>query len=150
MSEISIRPLRFSDFEAWHPLWVENNHGEDDEKITRHTWRMISNKNHDVHGLCALKNGEMVGILHYILHPVAGSIAPVCYMQDLFVNPEYRRQGIAKALLNMLAKIGEEERWNRIYWLTEGSNESAQNLYKKMGVKLNFSFHVWPLSILDK
>lgn len=149
MNTLTIRPLKFSDFDAWHPLWVMNNQGEDDKKVTQHTWRMINNKNYDVHGLCALKDQTMVGILHYILHPVAGSIAPVCYMQDLFVDQEYRRQGIAKALLRELADIGGQKKWNRIYWLTYGTNEAAQSLYQDIGIKLDFSFHVWPLAILD-
>lgn len=148
MNALTIRTLLFSDFDAWSPLWLANNKGHGDDQVTRYTWRMITNKKYDVHGLCALNKTDMVGILHYVLHPVAGSITPVCYMQDLFVDPIHRRQGIAAALIKKLADIGEMQKWNRIYWLTEGSNESAQKLYKNVGVKLDFTFHVLPLQIL--
>lgn len=153
MSDLTIRKLQFSDYDAWYPLWLANNEGACDDKVTAHTWRHITNKKYDVFGLCALKKTEagsldMVGILHYILHPVTGSIAPVCYMQDVFVDKNARRQGIAKALIEHLAAVGDKANWNRIYWLAEGKNTAAQSLYDDIGVKLDFSLHVWPLAIL--
>ena len=150
MNNLTIRRLQFSDFEAWHPLWVLNNEGQITDQITKHTWRNITNKNYSVYGLCAEEDSDMIGILHFIIHPVTGSLSPVCYMQDLFIHPDHRRKGIAQALLEELNAIGQQEKWNRIYWLAEHKNIAAQKLYENIGVKLDFSLHVLPLGILKK
>lgn len=87
----------------------------------------------------------MAGFVHYITHPVTGHIAPACYMQDLFVNTAFRRQGIARALVEALAKEAKAQNYARLYWLAETKNDAAQRLYKSLGLKLDFSFHVLPL-----
>ena len=143
---ITIKPLAPSDFPGWLPLWDANNLGQKNEPVTCETWARLTNPEVPVHGLGAWKANKLAGILHYIVHPVTGSINPVCYMQDLFVDPEFRNQGIAKALLGELARAGKREQWNRIYWLADNSHAEAQGLYKSIGVKLDFSLHVLPVN----
>lgn len=94
------------------------------------------------------KSGHLTGILHYVLHPVTGHIAPACYMQDVFVDPPHRRKGIARELVLYLTEIGKREDWARLYWIAEGDNKAAQALYQNLGLKLNFTFHVMPLNMV--
>ncbi|MCB9988245.1 MAG: GNAT family N-acetyltransferase [Rhodospirillales bacterium] len=134
------------DYAAWLPLWDANNKGQCPVDATAVTWERLMDDNQPVYGLCARDdNGIPAAIMHYVLHPTTGNIRPVCYMQDLFVDPDHRRRGMARALVNELARIGRREDWARIYWLADGTNEAAQNLYKTLGIKLNFSLHVLPL-----
>lgn len=98
-----------------------------------------------VHALVAEDKGELVGLLQYVLHYTTGSIEQVCYMQDVFVVPERRAQGIARAMIQSLAQIGKREKWGRIYWLAEESNAAAQALYKSLGHRLDFSLHILPV-----
>ncbi len=142
----SVRLLKAKDFPDWLPLWDANNMGQRNEAVTTETWARLTTADFPVHGLGAWKNDRLAGILHYIVHPVTGSVNPVCYMQDLFVDPSCRNQGFAKALLKELERTGKREQWNRIYWLAENGNEAAQGLYKSIGVKLDFSLHVLPVS----
>ena len=142
---IEIKPLEQNHYREWLPLWDENNMGQSNQDITAETWRRMTDPAFPVHGLAAWIDGRMAGLLHYILHPVTGHINPVCYMQDVYVAPAFRRKGIARALIAALAETGQNENWARIYWLAENDNEAAQNLYKNIGVKLNFSLHVLPL-----
>lgn len=142
----TITPLTQDDFDAWLFLWDANNQGHRNPEVTEETWSRLINPIFPVHGLAARCGGKMAGLLHYILHPVTGHINPVCYMQDVFVDPAYRRRGLARALIANLAETGRMEGWPRIYWLAEQDNLAAQNLYRSIGVKLNFSLHVLPLS----
>ncbi len=146
MSKIKIRPLEPNDFPDWLPLWDGNNQGQRNEAVTTETWARLTDPDYPVFGLCAENSGKMAGILHYILHPTTGSIQPVCYMQDLYVDPRARQKGIGKALVQELAGLGKAEKWARLYWLAEEDNKAAQKLYKNLGVKLNFSLHVMPLN----
>ncbi len=143
---LKIRTLAAEDFPAWLPLWDGNNQGVRKEDVTAETWSRLIDDDFPVHGFCAELKGEMVGLVHYVLHPTTGSIEPVCYMQDVFVNPDYRSKGIARALVSELSKKAFKENWARMYWLAEDDNQAAQALYKNIGVKLNFTFHVLPIS----
>lgn len=145
MAKAQIAQLTSDDFPGWLPLWDKNNQGLRNETVTAETWARLNNPDHPVNGMKATINGEIAGIMHYILHPVTGHIEPACYMQDLFVDPSHRRKGIAKALVRELEQLGKKHKWARIYWLAEGKNEEAQALYKHIGLKLDFTFHLMPL-----
>lgn len=140
-----IRPVGKEDYVHWLALWNANNQGHSDPAVTESTWNRLMNSESAVCGLGAFTDGEMVGFLHYILHPVTGHIAPVCYMQDVFIDPAHRKKGLARALLKELAATGKKEGWARIYWLAESGNKAAQALYRTIGVKLDFTLHVLPL-----
>jgi ribosomal protein S18 acetylase RimI-like enzyme len=142
---ISVSDINKTDYDLWVPLWNANNQGQENKDVTDTTWERLIDQSHGINGLVAKKDGEMVGLLHYILHPVTGHIENVCYMQDVFVKEKYRRQGIAKKLIEHLRNIGTKEKWARIYWLAEADNIAAQKLYKDIGLKLNFTLHVMPL-----
>lgn len=98
-----------------------------------------------VFGIVAEDKGALVGLVQYIVHPTTGSIEPACYMQDVFVTPEMRGRGIAKAMIGELERIGKREAWSRVYWLAEAGNEAAQALYKSLGQKMDFTLHILPI-----
>jgi ribosomal protein S18 acetylase RimI-like enzyme len=134
----------------WRQLWRMNVGDALATAVIDHTEKMILDDHTNLFGLLAVSNDdEVIGLLHGVVHPVAGSINPVCYMQDLFVHPAHRRQGIAKKLLDVLATKGRAAHWDRIYWLTDRQNNEAQALYKNAAITLDFSFHILPIGMLD-
>ena len=141
---VKIRPIENRDFPDWLPLWDGNNLGQRDEEVTSETWSRLTDPNSAVHGLVAERDGELAGLLHYIIHPTTGSLKDVCYMQDVYTDPNHRKQGIARALIEELANIGKNK-WARIHWFAEADNKAAQHLYQTLGVKLNFTLHVMKL-----
>jgi ribosomal protein S18 acetylase RimI-like enzyme len=149
MSNFTIRPLQTADFPDWLPLWDANNQGKRDEAVTAETWSRLIDPASPVNGLCAVRKGKIVGLVHYILHLTTGSIAPICYMQDVYVDPAHRQKGIARDLVLSVYNIGQQQQWGRMYWLAEARNDAAQALYKNLGVKLDFTLHVLPLSRLS-
>lgn len=142
---VSIALLAAGDYEAWLPLWIGNNQGQFDEAVSETTWARLIDPASNVGGLAAWQGDKMAGLVHYILHPVTGHIEPVCYMQDVYVDPPCRRRGIARKMIETLAAKGAAENWARLYWLAEQDNEAAQALYKNLGLKLDFTLHVMPL-----
>ncbi|MGK7909969.1 MAG: N-acetyltransferase family protein [Synechococcus sp.] len=60
---------------------------------------------------------------------------PGLYLEDLFVRPEFRRQGVAKALLSRLAKLVLERQGTRLEWSVLDWNTPAIDFYKRIGAE---------------
>ena len=142
---VKIRSIAANDFPAWLPLWDGNNLGTRDEAVTAETWSRLNDPSSPAHGIVAEDKGKLVGMIQYVLHPTTGAINDACYMQDVYVDPAQRGKGVAKKLVQALAKEGRAQKWARLYWLAEADNEAAQALYKNLGVKLDFTFHIMSL-----
>ncbi len=55
------------------------------------------------------------------------------YLEDLFVEPEYRGKGIGKALLIQLAKIAVERGYGRLQWSVLDWNTPSIEFYRRLG-----------------
>ena len=58
------------------------------------------------------------------------------YLEDLFVNPEFRGKGIGKALLVHLAKRCADEGLGRFEWWVLDWNTPSIDFYKAQGARL--------------
>lgn len=56
-------------------------------------------------------------------------------MNDLFTLGEFRKQGIARSLIDHCAKYAKSQGAARLQWVTAPNNLNAQALYNKMGAK---------------
>jgi GNAT superfamily N-acetyltransferase len=61
---------------------------------------------------------------------------PGLYLEDVFVLPEYRRQGIGTAMLSYIAKLAFDRDAGRLEWSVLDWNRSAIDFYEKMGATL--------------
>ena len=57
------------------------------------------------------------------------------YLEDLYVDPNYRGLGHGKALLRKLAQICIERGYKRLQWWVLDWNESAIEFYKSIGAQ---------------
>jgi len=57
------------------------------------------------------------------------------YLEDLFVLPEFRGEGIGKKMLLYLINKAAKENCGRMEWAVLDWNESAINFYKSLGAK---------------
>jgi GNAT superfamily N-acetyltransferase len=55
------------------------------------------------------------------------------YLEDLFVEPEHRGNGIGKALLTRLAKIAVERKYGRLEWAVLDWNTPSIEFYRSLG-----------------
>ena len=60
---------------------------------------------------------------------------PGLYLEDLFVLPERRGQGIGRALLTHLARIAVTRGYGRMEWSVLDWNEPAIGFYKSLGAQ---------------
>ena len=61
---------------------------------------------------------------------------PGIYIEDLFVLPDYRRRGIATAMIKQLANHALAQGCGRLEWSVLDWNRDAIAVYKKLGADL--------------
>jgi GNAT superfamily N-acetyltransferase len=60
---------------------------------------------------------------------------PGLYLEDLFVRPEHRGNGIGKGLLASLARIALERGCGRVEWAVLDWNEPSIGFYRSLGAR---------------
>ncbi len=86
-----------------------------------------------VEALLAEIDGKAVGFALFFTNYSTFLTKPGIYLEDLFVLPEYRQQGIGKTLLTHLAKLAQSRDCGRLEWSVLDWNESAIAFYQKLG-----------------
>ncbi len=61
----------------------------------------------------------------------------VMYLEDVVVLKNFRRLGVAEALLKSIAKTAISRGYPKVFWLVKDWNENAQRLYKKVGAEID-------------
>lgn len=79
---------------------------------------------------------ETIGFALFIPNYSTFLTKPGIYLEDLFVLPEYRRQGIGKAMLSYLGRLAVERDAGRLEWSVLDWNESAIAFYQSIGAKV--------------
>lgn len=57
------------------------------------------------------------------------------YLEDLYVNPQFRGAGVARELMEHLARIAKSNGCRRFQWLVHTGNERALRFYESCGAK---------------
>ena len=85
------------------------------------------------HVVIARAGGEPAGFALWFYNYSTFLARPGLYLEDLFVLPEFRGQGIGKALLVHLAGIAVERGCGRMEWSVLDWNAPAIGFYRKLG-----------------
>lgn len=83
--------------------------------------------------LIARWNGEDAGFALFFSSYSTFLAQPGIYLEDLFVKPHLRGQGIGLALLRRLAQLAVERKCGRVEWSVLDWNEPSIQFYKKLG-----------------
>jgi GNAT superfamily N-acetyltransferase len=102
------------------------------------TWTRFFDAYEPVHALVAEDEGQLVGLVHYLFHRTTISIAPICYLQDLFTKESIRGKGIGRNLINAVYDQAKLAGSPRVYWQTHESNSTAMKLYDKVAERSGF------------
>jgi diamine N-acetyltransferase len=81
-------------------------------------------------------DGEPAGFALWFLNFSTWEGKPGIYLEDLFVRPRFRGNGIGKALLKHLAAIAAKEGWTRFVWQVLDWNTPAIEFYVVHGAKV--------------
>lgn len=133
MGPIEVRDATQADETAWRRLWAAylvfykttlSDH------LTSRTWNRALEPTSLILARIAERDGEIVGFAMAVLHDGTWVDAPICYLEDLFVDPQARGVGIGRALLDDLVRLGRDRGWSRLYWNTAADNP-ARRLYDR-------------------
>lgn len=132
---VTIRKIAARDEPRWRALWegyCRFYEHELIEAVTRHTWARILDPASPVHAIVAERAGEgVIGMANYIIHENTWTLTPVCYLEDLYVDPGKRAAGVGKVLIDWLVAEMQAQGWSRLYWNTKENNYRARGLYDK-------------------
>lgn len=77
--------------------------------------------------------GQPAGFALYFYNFSTFLARPGIYIEDVFVDPAFRRKGIAKALFVALAQKAQEEGCGRVEWSVLDWNAPAIRFYESLG-----------------
>lgn len=115
------------------------------DEIFEHTWARLLNDT-AIHGLAARIAGRSVGLTHFLFHESAWIMAPVCYLQDLFVEDSARGHGVGRTLIETVAARARMRDSVRLYWMTQSDNTTARLLYDRLARHSGFIRYEYPLN----
>ncbi len=140
-----IRSVLSQDLPQWQVLWDGYNafYGREratalPPEVTRTTWARFFDAYEPMHALVAEESGKLLGLAHYLFHRSTISIAPSCYLQDLFTAPAARGKGVGRALIEAVYERATAQGLGRVYWQTHESNATARRLYDKLAEQSGF------------
>ena len=129
-----VRPISEIDKVQWLPLWrgyIEFYKAIIPESQYELTWGRLLDPASDSFGLVAEEDGKLLGIAHYSFQSSTWAPVNYCYLEDLFVSPQLRGNGIGKALIDAVLAVALESGSSRLYWNTDASNSTARRLYDR-------------------
>lgn len=133
---IHIRFLEPDDRAQWEVLWkgYQDFYEADLSAGTDALWQRLMNAGGDgPYALVAVDDdGRLVGLAHYLYHGTTWSLAPRCYLNDLFTAREARGRGVGRALIEAVSAKAETHGASQVYWLTQEFNKPARALYDKV------------------
>lgn len=130
----AIRTAHAGDETAWRGLWqgFTGFYGITlPEATTAATWARIMAADHPMTCRLAFAGEEALGFAIHHAHASTWVPGDDVYLEDLFVAPEARGAGVARALIEDLIAIGRAKGWHRLYWNTHHDNAAARRLYDR-------------------
>jgi len=85
--------------------------------------------------LAETEEGDAVGFALFYRHYSTFLTNFGLYLEDVYVRPTYRGEGIGFALLQRVAQIAEERDCRRLDWAVLDWNESAIDFYHQLGAE---------------
>ncbi|MFO1201614.1 MAG: GNAT family N-acetyltransferase [Tabrizicola sp.] len=145
----SIRPLRREDEADWRRLWtgyLAFYQTSVPETVYASTFeRLLGDDPQDFSALVAEVDGKLLGLTHYLFHRHAWRIENVCYLQDLFVDPQARGLGLGRKLIEAVYEKADAAGAPQVYWLTQDFNTQARQLYDRIAKVTPFIRYIRPL-----
>lgn len=97
--------------------------------------------------LVAEVHGEVIGFSSY--HSIYSTFLakPGIWLDDLYLKPAFRGQGIGRALMQHLGQIAQENGCARIDWTVAVTNVSGMKFYEAMGATISSEIRVCRLDL---
>ncbi|MBL4813177.1 MAG: GNAT family N-acetyltransferase [Rhodobacteraceae bacterium] len=148
MDETVVRPLRAADRAQWAVLWrgyldyYETKLPDAQYELTFQ--RMLGDDPQEYSGLVAVADGRLVGLVHYLFHRHGWKAENVCYLQDLYTDPNLRGRGVGAALIHAVYAAADAANSPDVYWNTQHFNAAGRRLYDRVGTLTPFIKYARP------
>ncbi|WP_099867650.1 GNAT family N-acetyltransferase [Pararhizobium haloflavum] len=136
-----IRNAEAKDETRWRELFAAYNRfyrARVPDDVAGATFAKILDDAPDIGALVAEVDGTVIGFANYLFHSSTWNTKPSCYMEDLFVDPDARGAGAARALIEGVEAAAREKGAFRLYWNTQEYNAPARSLYDTMVPRSSF------------
>ena len=91
-----------------------------------------------VFGLVAEREGQLLGLTHFLFHRSTTRVELTSYVQDLFTDPASRGLGVGRALIQRVYQRAQAAGIVRVYWHTHETNAAGRLLYDEVAQHLGF------------
>ena len=146
MSEFTIRPANLQDTEAIHSLLMELAVYEKIDHLVEAT---VNSTHKALFGaipvadaLVAELNGALVATAVHFQNYSTFMGCPGLYLEDIYVQPTHRGNGIGRSLIIELAKIARSRGCGRMEWSVLGWNTRAIDFYERLGAQILPDWHI--------
>ena len=95
-----------------------------------HTWQRLMAGT--INGLALRVDGKLQGLVHFLYHESGWTMSPVCYLQDLYIDPACRGTGGGRHLIEAAAAQARQHGAAKLFWLTQSHNALARQLYDRL------------------
>lgn len=132
----TIRPLTQDDYAQWHRLWTGYLAFYESSLPEAHKETAFSRllaQDTKTHGRIAVLNDNPVGLVHFLFHDHMWHPEGVCYLQDLYVDPDIRGTGLGRKLIETVYETATQAGVPSVYWMTQEFNHTARQLYDRIG-----------------
>lgn len=135
---LSVRPVDASDRSDWNRLYqgyAEFYKVPQTVEMRDTVWSWLMDPDHEVQGFVAELDGAVVGLVHF--RPFSSPLRAItnCFLDDLFVAPQHRGSGAARALIEAVQQRARENGWGVVRWITADDNYRARGLYDKLATR---------------
>jgi len=135
--DIKIREATESDFPQIVDLFKEFAEFEKlPEKMTNSVERMKKEKEYFNCYVAETIDFKIIGYVSYFFSYYTW-IGKSLYMDDLYVKPEYRANGIGTQLIRKLIEFAEKTNCHKLRWQVSSWNKPAIDFYKKIGADID-------------
>ncbi len=91
------------------------------------------------------QNGTVVGFALWYPTFSTWTGRPGLWLEDLYIRPTARRDGIGTALLATLAQVCVQRGWSRFEWWVLDWNSDAHDFYRSLGASPQAGWTTWRL-----
>jgi len=139
MHEFTVRPAKPDDVEAIHEMLIELAVYEKIDHLveatTASTHEALFGSSPAAEALIAEDKNALIATAIYFQNYSTFMGRPGLYLEDIYVQPAHRGNGIGKSLMIELAKIARSRNCQRMEWTVLDWNTRAIDFYERLGAQ---------------
>lgn len=135
---VEVRAVAPADRVAWRNLFRAYGvfyETDFDDAVLDGVWAWLLDPAHDVSALVADDAGELIGFAHIRRVNDTFTAGPGWFLDDLYVAPERRGAGVARALIERGYADATAAGGGTFRWITAADNTTARALYERVATR---------------